>query len=149
MVGEVGPARQAWCRWWNPNSGCGELMDLDDRVSIAVVSIDLQTGANVLPRLKYLHVGEFVEYRRVPREDGSAYAVLIRGIKGWPLMCEVKGQVSQLPATAASSESGAVSDTTVVDDTTVNGTANGSQVRMSQDPGAAAGTVVDAIGGVV
>lgn len=90
MVGEVGPARQAWCRWWDRTTGCGELVDLDDEKEIAVVSAALQTGANVFPKMKYLRHGEFVEYRRVDRgEGGSPRALLVRGIKGWPLMCEV------------------------------------------------------------
>jgi len=88
MVGEVGPSRQAWCRWWDESAGCGELVDLDDQLAVAVVSSALQTGANVSPRLKYLRHGEFVEYRRVDIPNGHR-AVLVRGIKGWPLMCEV------------------------------------------------------------
>ncbi|CAK0857842.1 unnamed protein product [Prorocentrum cordatum] len=38
----------------------------------------------------YLRNGEFVEYRRVFVEHSvAARAVLVRGLKGWPLMCEV------------------------------------------------------------
>lgn len=89
MIGEVGPARQAWCKWWDNETGCGELVDMDDNSPIAVVSAALSTGANVSPRLKFLRQGEFVEYRRVDRGELTARAVLVRGIKGWPLMCEV------------------------------------------------------------
>jgi len=92
LVGELGPSRQAWCSWWDRDSGCGELVDLDDQNPVAVVSASLTTGANVSPRLKYLRNGEFVEYRRVDRAVGqSARAVLVRGLRGWPLMCEVDG----------------------------------------------------------
>merc|ERR1712137_1112392 len=90
MVGEVGPSRQAWCKWWDGTTGCGELVDLEDNNSVAVVSAALTTGANVSPRVKYLRQGEFVEYRRVDRgPELIARAILVRGIKGWPLMCEV------------------------------------------------------------
>mmetsp|Transcript_44887 Transcript_44887/g.102113 ORF Transcript_44887/g.102113 Transcript_44887/m.102113 type:complete len:316 (+) Transcript_44887:1-948(+) len=90
MVGELGPARQGWCKWWDKDTGCGEIVDLDDQGPVAVVSAALTTGANVSPRLKYLRNGEFVEYRRVFVEHSvAARAVLVRGLKGWPLMCEV------------------------------------------------------------
>jgi len=92
MIGETGPARQAWCKWWDRQTGCGELVDLDDQSQVAVVSAALTTAANVSPRLKYLRHGEFVEYRRVDRgRDFIARAVLVRGLRGWPLMCEVEG----------------------------------------------------------
>jgi len=92
LIGELGPSRHAWCKWWDPNTGCGELVDVDDESAIAVVSAALTTAVNVSPRLKYLRHGEFVEYRRVDRGQGQiARAVLVRGLKGWPLMCEVDG----------------------------------------------------------
>merc|ERR1712151_613517 len=65
LVGELGPARQAWCKWWDRRNGCGVLTDLDDGKPVAVVSSALTTGANVSSRLKYLRSGEFVDYRRV------------------------------------------------------------------------------------
>mmetsp|Transcript_46635 Transcript_46635/g.129730 ORF Transcript_46635/g.129730 Transcript_46635/m.129730 type:complete len:455 (-) Transcript_46635:50-1414(-) len=91
MVGEVGPARTAWCKWWDNKTGCGELIDVVDFSIVAVVSAALSTGANVSPRLKFLHQGEFVEYRRVDSGRGFLRALLVRGIRGWPLMCEVSG----------------------------------------------------------
>jgi len=92
LIGELGPARQAWCKWWDSSTGCGEIVDLADHKPVAVVSSALTTAANVSPRLKYLRHGEFVEYRRVDRGEGqTARAVLIRGLRGWPLMCEVDG----------------------------------------------------------
>lgn len=98
MVGELGPARLAWCKWWDMNTGCGELVDLDDQSSVAVVSAALTTGANVSPKLKYLTHGEFVEYRRVDQGTGqAARGLLVRGLRGWPLMCEVDGSRA-LPA---------------------------------------------------
>jgi len=98
MVGELGPARQAWCKWWDRVTGCGELVDLDDQSAVAVVSAALTTGANVSPRLKYLRQGEFVEYRRVVRGVSmTCRGVLVRGLKGWPLMCELDGDRA-LPA---------------------------------------------------
>merc|ERR1712050_41465 len=82
LIGEIGPARQAWCKWWDSDTGCGELVDLVDSGPVAVVSAALSTGANVSPRLKFLRQGEFVEYRRVDRGgDLIARAVLVRGIK--------------------------------------------------------------------
>eukprot|EP00930_Biecheleria_cincta_P040576 TRINITY_DN27797_c0_g1_i1.p1 TRINITY_DN27797_c0_g1~~TRINITY_DN27797_c0_g1_i1.p1 ORF type:complete len:708 (+),score=140.29 TRINITY_DN27797_c0_g1_i1:307-2124(+) len=92
MVGELGPSRLAWCKWWDMNTGCGELVDLDDQSAVAVVSAALTTGANVSPKLKYLTHGEFVEYRRVNQGAGqAARGLLVRGLRGWPLMCEVDG----------------------------------------------------------
>jgi len=89
MVGELGPARVAWCQWWDRVQGCGQVIDFVDRVAVNVVSAALTTGANVHPQAKYLMQGEFVEYRRVEATDGNARAILIRGVKGWPLACEV------------------------------------------------------------
>lgn len=95
MVGELGPSRQAWCKWWDRATGCGELEDISDNSPVAVVSASLTTGVNVSPRLKYLKHGEFVEYRRVDRGPGhTARALLVRGLRGWPLMCEVDGSRS-------------------------------------------------------
>lgn len=96
MIGEVGPSRQAWCKWWDRDSGCGELVDLDDQNTIAVVAAALTTAANVEPRLKYLRNGELVEFRHV--HEKPPRAVLVRGIKGWPLMCEVGNTSLAAPA---------------------------------------------------
>merc|ERR1712032_558349 len=92
MRGEVGRARQAWCSWWDNDTGCGELIDKVDLKVIAVVSSDLSTAANVLPRLKYLYPKEWVEYRRVECEGGTTRAALVRGLEGWPLRCEVDSE---------------------------------------------------------
>ncbi|CAE7578297.1 unnamed protein product [Symbiodinium natans] len=89
MVGELGPARVAWCQWWDRVHGCGQVVDYTDKAAVNVVSAALTTGANVHPQSKYLTQGEFVEYRRVEEPEGNARAILVRGVKGWPLACEV------------------------------------------------------------
>lgn len=92
MLGEVGRSRKAWCKSWDNTMGCGELLDLDDQQIVAVDSNDLQVAVNVLPRLKYLVQSEIVEYRRVEVEGKSVRAVLVRGMHGWPLRCEMDCQ---------------------------------------------------------
>merc|ERR1719291_202760 len=92
LIGDNGPARLGYCKWWDTKTGCGEISDTSERTPVAVVSSALTTAANVSPRLKYLRQGEWVEYRRVDRgPNQTARAVLVRGVKGWPLMCEVDG----------------------------------------------------------
>jgi len=89
MLGEVGRSRKAWCKWWDNLKGNGELLDIDDQNTVAVASVDLQIAVNVLDRLKYLVPGEIVEYRRVEVEGMTTRAVLVRGMHGWPLRCEM------------------------------------------------------------
>ncbi|CAJ1402260.1 unnamed protein product [Effrenium voratum] len=89
MVGELGPSRQAYCKWWDRTHGCGEVIDTRDERRAAVISQSLTTGGNAAPTAKYLLQGEFVEYRRVEEEEGVR-AILVRGICGWPLACEVE-----------------------------------------------------------
>jgi len=91
MIGEVGPARHGWCEWWDHEAGCGEIMDCVDHKTVLVLANSLQTAANVSPHLKYLRKGEMIDYRRVSLEgeDEKYRAVLVRGIYGWPLTCEV------------------------------------------------------------
>merc|ERR1719401_2384662 len=92
LIGECGPARKGWCKWWDTNTGCGEVIDIDEKTPVAIVSAALITAANVAPQLKYLVQGEFVEYRRVQSPQGLApRGLLVRGLRGWPLMCEVAG----------------------------------------------------------
>jgi len=92
MLGEIRRSRRAWCKWWDNTAGCGELLDLDDQLTVVVDSSDLQVAANVLPQLKYLVPSEIVEYRRVEGEDMATRAVLVRGMHGWPLRCEMDCQ---------------------------------------------------------
>ncbi|CAK9011691.1 unnamed protein product [Durusdinium trenchii] len=90
LVGEMGPSRVAYCKWWDRAAGCGELVDRDDKRPVAVVAAALTTGANVTPTAKYLAQGEWVEYRRVPDAEIDR-GILVRGVRGWPLQCEADG----------------------------------------------------------
>jgi len=90
MVGELGPARVAYCKWWDRARGCGEVVDAGDQGVAAVLAAALTTGANVAPTAKYLVQGEVVEYRRV-RDADIDRGILVRGVRGWPLTCEMDG----------------------------------------------------------
>jgi len=89
MLGEIGRSRKAWCKWWDNTKGYGELLDIDDQITVSVASNDLQIAVNVLDQLKYLVPREIVEYRRVEAEGMASRAVLVRGMLGWPLRCEM------------------------------------------------------------
>jgi len=95
MIGEIGPSRIGMCSWWNMEHSCGEVLDRETRETIAVLGSALQTAANVHPKLKYLKQGEWVQYRRVQDED-KPRGVLVGGIDGWPLMCEVESSNKQI-----------------------------------------------------
>eukprot|EP00435_Cladocopium_sp_Y103_P052580 s111_g16.t1 len=90
MVGELGPARVAYCKWWDRARGCGEVVDTVDKGVAAVLAAALTTGANVAPTAKYLVQGEMVEYRRV-KDAELDRGILVRGVRGWPLTCEMDG----------------------------------------------------------
>ena len=87
--------RLAWCKSFDSATGRGVLVDLEERSEWPVTSWSLEVDEAVVPPAsRVLRAGEFVEYDpRSARElaDGGSPAAVgwVRGILGWPLMCEV------------------------------------------------------------
>lgn len=83
--------RLAWCREFDEN-GRGVIIDLEDRSEWIVDRNALEVNAPLDPGRRTLHAGEFVEYDPASARELASGSEpdggWVRGIMGWPLMCE-------------------------------------------------------------
>jgi len=97
--------RLAWCRAFDPASGRGVLVDLEERSEWTVNREALRVHSRREDAT--LHPGEFVEYEPAAAvmlaNGGEPPRPWVRGILGWPLMCEaIEGEVEGAGAAGSS-----------------------------------------------